>query len=205
MSGLKIDLHRYDNEDALLEGLRNEEPDACTCLVKRFAPLVYRHALQLLNDPDEAENVLQQTFVKVCAKIKEFEGRSSLGTWIYRIATNEVLMDLRRRRTPTTSIDTLGDTFQASDIPQNLGAWSLDPMRAVLDTEMRDYLERALASLSEGLRVIFILREMRGFSTTETAEILGIGESAVKVRLHRARLRLRELLASYLGWERGNV
>lgn len=201
MSGLKIDLHRYDSEEVLLDGLRTGDPDACTCMVKRFAPLVYARVLRMLNDPDEAETILQQTFIKACDKIRQFEGRSGLGTWIYRIATNEALMKLRRRSPAAASIDELADSFQVSDMPGNLHTWTLDPAHAILDTELRDQMDRALQSLPESLRVIFVLREMQSLSTLETAELLGIGESAVKVRLHRARLRLRELLSDYLGTE----
>lgn len=204
MLGLKIDLHRYDTEEELLVALRQRDPDACTCLVKRFASLVYTRALRMLNDPDEAENILQQTFIKACEKIGEFEGRSGLGTWIYRIATNEVLMNLRRRQQPTTSIDTTEETFQPGDVPQNVRTWTIDPANSALDTELRRQLEQALQELPESLRVIFVMREMQGLSTSETAELLGLGESAVKVRLHRARLRLRELLADYLSIEGDN-
>ncbi|MEI6779102.1 MAG: sigma factor [Chloroflexales bacterium] len=88
----------YADEAALLAGLRRHDPDACTCLVKRFAPLVYARALRLVGDPDDAEGVLQTTFIKTCDALPNFDGASSLGTWIYRIATNEGLMLLRQRR-----------------------------------------------------------------------------------------------------------
>ena len=198
MPGPPIDISVYDSETALLEGLRGGEPDACTCLIKRFAPLVYARALHMIADPDEAEAVLQLTFIHACEKIGSFEGRSGLGTWLYRIATNEALMQLRRRQAPTTTIDALDQTLQPGDLPQNLQAWPIDPARAALDLELRAQLEHALAALPESLRVVFVLRELQGLSTQGAAAALGLGESAVKVRLHRARLRLRELLAGYL-------
>jgi len=201
--GLKIDLSVYDSEAALLEGLRKGEPDACTCLVKRFAPLVYAKALRMLGDADEAEGVLQLTFIKACEKFATFEGRSTLGTWLYRIATNEALMQLRRRPAPMESIEDVAEMIQSEDIPHNLHAWPLDPSAAALDTELRGQLESALAALPESLRTVFVLREVVGLSTEETAAALQLGESAVKVRLHRARLRLRELLAGYLAAEGG--
>jgi RNA polymerase sigma-70 factor (ECF subfamily) len=201
MSGLKIDLTVYDSEAALLEGLRKGEPDACTCLVKRFAPLVYAKALRMVGDADEAEGVLQLTFIKACEKFATFEGRSGLGAWLYRIATNEALMKLRRRPAPMESIDEVAETIRAQDIPQNRHAWPIDPANAVLDTELRGQLDAALAALPERLRTVFVLREIEGLNTEETAAALHLGESAVKVRLHRARLRLRELLAGYLAAE----
>lgn len=198
MPGPEIDLHAYDSEEELLDGLRRHDQDSCTCLVKRFASLVYAQALRLLTDPDEAEGVLQQTFLKACEKIDTFDGRSSLGTWLYRIATNEALMKLRRQQVRTTPLDYLNETIQAQDIPQNRNVWMVDPSQVVLDGELREYLETALAALPENLRVVFVLREMQGMSTSETAAVLDLKENAVKVRLHRARLRLRELLDGYL-------
>jgi RNA polymerase sigma-70 factor (ECF subfamily) len=199
--GPPIDLKIYDSEVELLEGLRKGEPDACTCLVKRFAPLVYAKALRMVGDPDEAEGVLQLTFIKACEKFATFEGRSHLGTWLYRIATNEALMQLRRRQMPMESIEDVAETIRPEDIPQNLHAWPIDPAAAALDTELRGQLDMALATLPESLRTVFVLREVAGLSTEETATALNLGESAVKVRLHRARLRLRELLADYLAVE----
>jgi len=201
--GPKIDLSVYDSEAALLEGLRNSEPDACTCLVKRFAPLVYAKALRMVVDPDEAEGVLQLTFIKACEKFATFEGRSGLGTWLYRIATNEALMKLRRRKAVMESIEDAAETIRPEDIPQNLHSWSIDPSIAALDNELRGQLDAALTALPASLQTVFVLRELHGLSTEETAAILGLGESAVKVRLHRARLRLREMLADYLAAEGG--
>ena len=197
MPGLTIDLTIYDDEEALLAGLRRREPDACACLIKRFAPLVYAQALRLLGDADEAEGALQQTFIKACDKLDTYEGRSGLGSWLYRIATNEALM-LLRQRSPRVAIDHVADTIQADEIPQHLTPWTLDPATAALNSELRATLEQALMALPETLRVVFVLRDIQGLSTEETAAMLGLGESAVKVRLHRARLRLRELLSAYM-------
>lgn len=203
MPGLKIDLSVYTDDEQLLEGLRRHEPDACTCLVKRFAPLVYAQAMRMVGDPDEAESVLQLTFIKACEKFDSFEGRSGLGSWLYRIATNEALMQLRRHA-PQLGLDDLAETLQPEDVPHRIGPWPLDPATTALDSELRIQLEQALASLPESLRIVFVLREIQGLSTEETAATLNLGASAVKVRLHRARLRLRELLAAYMaGEERG--
>jgi RNA polymerase sigma-70 factor, ECF subfamily len=168
MPGPPIDLQIYDDEAALLQGLRTGEPDACTCLVKRFAPLVYAKALRMVGDPDEAEGVLQLTFIKACEKFATFEGRSGLGTWLYRIATNEALMQLRRRPMPMQSIEDIAETIQPADIPQNLYAWPIDPSVAALDTELRGQLDTALAALPESLRTVFVLRELlAGYLTAE--------------------------------------
>ncbi|MEI7770786.1 MAG: sigma-70 family RNA polymerase sigma factor, partial [Chloroflexales bacterium] len=174
------------------------DPDACTCLVKRFAPLVYARALRLTGDPDDAEGVLQTTFIKACNALPGFDEASSLGTWIYRIATNEGLMLLRQRK-PQVALDDVAEMLQPDDLPQPHQPWSLDPGRAALNGELRAQLAQAIAALPEPLRVVVLLRDLAELSTEETAAQLGITPGAVKVRLHRARLRLRDLLASYLG------
>ena len=196
MPALTIDLQCYQDEETLVAALRQHEPDACTCLVKTFASIVYAQAYRLMNDADEAETVLQTTFIRACEKINHYEGRGALGTRLYRIATNEALMLLRRKR-PQVSLEAVAETLSADDIPQQLQPWSLDPARFALDHELREQLEAALATLSDSLRTVFVLRELQGLSTEETASTLGIGTSAVKVRLHRARLHLREVLADY--------
>lgn len=197
MPGPTIDLSIYADEAALLDGLRRRDPDACTCMVKRFAPLVYARALRLMGDHDEAEGVLQTTFIKACEALPTFDGASSLGTWIYRIATNEGLMLLRRRR-PQVALDELAEVLHPDELPQQRAGWAPDPLRAALDGELHAEIERAIAALPEPLRVVVLLRDIEQLSTEETAEQLGLTAGAVKVRLHRARLRLREALAGYL-------
>ncbi len=193
----QIDLSIYNDEATLLEGLRRNDPDACTCLVKRYAPLVYARALRLMGDPDEAESVVQTTFIKVCAALPSFDGASSLSTWIYRIATNEGLMLLRRQR-PQVTLDEVAEQLQADELPQQRGDWAPDPLHAALSGELRTQLEQAIATLPEPLRLVVVLRDLQDLSTEETAGELGISPGAVKVRLHRGRLRLREILADYL-------
>ncbi|MEI7643337.1 MAG: sigma-70 family RNA polymerase sigma factor [Chloroflexales bacterium] len=199
MPGPTIDLTIYTDEAALLAGLRRHDPDACTCLVKRFAPLVYARALRLVGDPDDAEGVLQTTFIKTCDALGNFDGASSLGTWIYRIATNEGLMLLRQRR-PQVALDAVAELLPADELPQPNQSWPIDPGRAALNGELRAQLAQAIAALPEPLRVVVTLRDIAELSTEETAAQLGITPGAVKVRLHRARLRLRDLLAGYLGF-----
>ncbi|HEU5097976.1 MAG TPA: sigma-70 family RNA polymerase sigma factor [Roseiflexaceae bacterium] len=150
--GPHIDLSVYASEAELLAGLRAGEPDACTCFVKRFAPLVYAKVLRMLGDPDEAESVLQLTFIKACEKIGSFEARSGLGTWLYRIAINEALMQLRRDHGGKVAIELLDEAIEPSELPQNRHAWPSDPARTVLDDELRAHLDRVLAALPGGPR-----------------------------------------------------
>ncbi|MEF3275892.1 MAG: sigma-70 family RNA polymerase sigma factor [Chloroflexus sp.] len=200
MPGPIIDLSLYDDEQALLEGLRRGDPDACTCFVKRFAPLVYARALRLLGDADDAENVLQTTFIKACAALPEYTGTGSLKSWLYRIASNEGLMLLRQKR-PQVGLDAAGELApDEAELPSTT-PWPTDPARSVIEGELRREIARAIAELPAGLREVVVLRDIEQLSTEETAERLGISPGTVKVRLHRARLRLRETLARYIASE----
>ncbi len=187
----------YDTETELVEALQQGEKRACAEMVKQFSPQVYRVARRLMDDPQEAEDVLQETFISACDHAEDFEGRSSLGTWLYRIANNAGLMRLRKKRVQTISID---EPIELDDgyVPRQLTDWSFDPDEMVLTSELREIMDEAVAELSDALRAAFVMRDLEGLSTAETAQILSISESAVKVRLHRARLQLRDHLATYL-------
>ncbi len=166
--------------------------------VETYAPRLYRHLLHMLQDPQDAEDALQETFLKAYRHLPRFQERAQLSTWLYRIATNEALMHLRRRRTTPLSLEAL----TAEDaLPDEilLNNWQVLPEQALLSAETRQVLDEAVAQLSPALRAVFLLRDVEGFSTRETAEILGISLDAVKTRLARARLRLREALTRYFG------
>ncbi len=197
MTGIEIDLDIYPDEASLVEGLKRGDPEACACMVKQYAPRIYAIAIRMLNDPDDAEEVLQETFISACKNIQKFEGRSALGTWLHRIATNAALMHLRKRKHREVSLDEPIEVQDGDDIYREVQDWTFAPDDHAMNSEVRDVLEQAISELPETLRTVFILREIEGYSTEETAQILGISISAAKVRLHRARLRLRELLTPY--------
>jgi RNA polymerase sigma-70 factor, ECF subfamily len=192
----EVDLTIYDNEQQLLAGLRRRDQMACTCLLKDFAPRLLRVSRQLIGDPDEAEDVLQEAFIRACDRIDTFRGESGLGTWLHRIVINTALMRLRKRQ-----LANLPDTDAISDDSQrwqSIASGPIEPSREVLDAELVDQLSESITRLPETVRTAFVLREVEGFSTREAAEILDISESALKVRLHRARLALRQELQQYL-------
>ncbi|NPA91295.1 MAG: sigma-70 family RNA polymerase sigma factor [Chloroflexi bacterium] len=192
------DVQTYATEEELLAALRAGDRQACAELVRRYSPKLYRVTLRILGSEDEAEEALQEAFISACNKISSFRGDSQLGTWLYRITTNAALMRLRKRREEHISLDAPVETEEGTVLPRNLADWRFDPYRVVLSGELREILEDAIQRLPDTLRVVFILRELEGLSTLETAEALGISESATKVRLHRARMMLRNLLAPYL-------
>lgn len=190
-----IDIEVYADEAQLLAGLRAGDRMACTCLLKRYAPRLYRLALQLSGSADDAEDVLQESFIQACANIPSFEGRSSLGTWLHRIVRNTALMHLRRKR-PDVQIDpdALDDVISTA-LPSDTRS---EPDDTVLTRELREVVDHAVLALPATLRAAFVLRDIEGLSTQEAAAALEIGEPALKVRLHRARLALRQHLAPYL-------
>lgn len=192
----EIDLEIYDDEPQLLAGLRRGDPMACTCLLKRFAPRLYRVAFQLTGEADEAEDVLQEGFIQACDRILTFEGRSGLGSWLHRIIVNTALMRLRRRQsTPVKLAASSGDEHQHEVA---LVDHSSEPSRETLSGELRAMIDHAILALPDTLRTAFVLREIEGLSTRDAAAALGIAEPALKVRLHRARLALRSALAPYV-------
>lgn len=194
-----IDLSVYDDESELLDGLRRRDRMACTCLLKFYAPRLLRLAGQLMGDPDEAEDVLQDAFIRACDRIDSFRGESGLGTWLHRIVINTALMRLRARRTSVADdVETLINNDGSAQAWQSVSGRSIEPSREVLGAELMDAMNAAVSRLPETLRTAFVLRDVEGMSTREAAELLDVSESALKVRLHRARLALRQELAPYL-------
>ncbi len=193
----EIDLTVYDDETALLDGLRRRERLACTCLLKQYAPTLYRLAFRLVGEADEAEDVLQESFIRACEHIADFEGRSGLGTWLHRIVLNTALMRLRRKAPDQIRLDE-GRPAGSEGVAERLAAALPGPSDEALTAELQAQVERALLALPDTLRAAFVLRDIEGLSTREAAEALGIGESALKVRLHRAHQALRAPLAAYL-------
>ncbi|HRI55599.1 MAG TPA: sigma-70 family RNA polymerase sigma factor [Anaerolineae bacterium] len=198
MAGLTIDLNLYADEATLIDALLAGDKHACACMVRQHGGQMYAVALRIMGDPDEAEDVVQDAFISACGKVASFEGRSKLSTWLYRITTNAALMRLRKRRDDTVSLDEPQVGDDGDLLPRQLGDWEIDPGRQALSSELRQEMEAAVESLPPSLRAAFVLRDIQGLSTQEAAEALEISETALKVRLHRARLALRERLAGYL-------
>ena len=179
-----------------LESLRGGDRAEFSRLVDVFSGRLYRLALKMLNHPQDAEDVLQETFIKAFRHIKNFDGRSSISTWLYRIATNEALMHLRRKNPEMVSIDEPDASGEDQEALQIVDFCCL-PERELLNEEARQYLDQAVARLPANLRAVFLLRDIEGLSTQEAADVLGLSETALKTRLSRARLHLRQYLSAY--------
>ena len=199
MAGLEINLTLYDNEEALLAALKGGDLSACTCLVKRFASLLYQPALEILGDADEADAAVQSAFTKACDKVDSFKSESRLGTWLYRIAVNEALM-ARRRHAKSKLVHEQDITDMSDAVVGKVRhlVQEESPLDVALHEELHGVLAQAFEQLPGPLRQVVFLRTIQGLSTAETANQLNLREGTVKVNLHRARQRLRELLADYL-------
>ena len=184
--------------EALIAGDRAE----FARLVDAYSSPIYRLGLRMLGTPQDAEDVLQNTFLNVLTHLSTFEGRSSLSTWIYRIAANEALMLIRKKK-PEVNIERSEDA-QAGDndedlLPTQFVDWSALPENELLSGESQKYLDSAIQTLPESMRIVFVLRDVEGLSIKETADSLNLTETNVKTRLLRARLLLREKLSTYYG------
>lgn len=173
------------------------EKKALAEIVAQNERLVYNTALRLLADPKEAECVLQETFLKVFQALPEFKGQSSLSTWIYRIATNYALMRIRSRKKASSSLDDVENQVSISALETFNRSVGNNPLRAVVNEELRSAMEKAIAELPAKFRSVFVLKDIEGFSLKEISDMLGLTLAAVKSNLHRARLFLRNRLTEF--------
>lgn len=173
------------------------EKQALAQIVTDNERMVYNVALRLLADPNEAECVLQETFLKVLEALPEFKGRSSLSTWIYRIATNLALMRLRSRKKKADPLDDVDSRVSQSALQAFNRSVGNNPLQAVMNEELRRAMEQAIAQLPDKFRSVFVLKDIEGFSLKEVAEMLEMNLAAVKTNLHRARLFLRNRLIEF--------
>lgn len=188
-----------DTEHLNIKKLQSGDQDEITKMVQLYSDSVYRVALRMLSSSTEAEDVLQETFIKAIKSIGSFEGRSSLSTWLYRIAVNEALMLIRKRKPEVALVNDENDEEDNGISVSQIVDWCCLPESEFLSNETREILDQAIHKLPENLRTVFILRDVEGLSILETAEALNLTETNVKTRLLRARMRLREELSAYFG------
>jgi RNA polymerase sigma-70 factor, ECF subfamily len=189
------------SDDELVARARARDLGAFEQLVDRHEERLYRVAMRLLRNENDAREVLQDALLSAWQNLDSFAGRAQFGSWIYRVTVNAALMLLRsRRRRPTVSVEDLapGVLDEAIGASHDSGSdWSKRPDEQLQSGELKQHIEVALDHLPEILRLVFVLRDVEGMSTEETAEILDITIPTVKTRLHRARLALREAISRY--------
>ncbi len=175
------------SDDELLRGFQQRDEVAVRELTRRYNQRLFRIARGILRDDAEAEDVVQETYVRVFTHLEQFRGDSSVGTWLVRIAINQALGRLRKHR-PTVDI---ADTPTASADP--------DPETLMANRELRTLLERSIDDLPDAFRAVFVARIVEGLSIQETAELFHIRPETVKTRVHRARRALRRTLERHVG------
>jgi RNA polymerase sigma-70 factor (ECF subfamily) len=184
-------------ELALVRAAKAGDVSAFEQLVRRYDRNVFRIAQHITQNREDAEDVVQDAFLKAYGNLKNFQEQSKFYTWLVRIAVNEALMRLRRRR-PERMVSLDEDVKTEEDsMPREVADWSPNPEQQYSQEELRDILQRTIQGLPSSFRTVFVLRDVEGLSTEETAEALGLSIPAVKSRLLRARLQLRERLNKY--------
>jgi RNA polymerase sigma-70 factor (ECF subfamily) len=185
------------DETPLVAQARAGDTRAFGELVRRYESKIFRLAQHITQNREDAEDVLQETFMKAYEHLDQFQGNSKFYTWIVRIAVNQALMKLRRRKTDkSVSLDETIDTGEDT-IVREIAAWDENPEQKFSREELGEVLDGAIQSLEPLYRSVFVLRDIEELSTEETAEALSLSVPAVKSRLLRARLQLREKLTRY--------
>jgi RNA polymerase sigma-70 factor (ECF subfamily) len=180
-------------DDDLVNLSKAGDEQAFGDLMVRYQSKIYRLARRMTETDEDAEDVLQEAFIKAFRSLSSFRGRSKFSTWLYRITVNLALMKLRRKKLNAVSIDEPVATEEGS-VQRDIEDAVPDPLEQLIETEYQEILDRAVAELTPQHRAVFVLRHIEGMSTEETAKILKISVPAVKSRLHRARLELQEKL-----------
>jgi RNA polymerase sigma-70 factor (ECF subfamily) len=185
-----------DGEAALVAAAKRGDQAAFEALVNRYEQKIFRLAMNITQNREDAEDVMQEAFLKSFSHLGEFQGDSRFYTWLVRIAVNEGLMKLRKRRPGQVSID---EQLETEDdlVVRELEDWGPSPEQQYARSQLREILDTVIASLDEEYRIVFQLRDVEQLSTEETAALMDLSVPAVKSRLLRARLKLRQKLNRY--------
>ena len=186
-----------EDEGALVSAAKAGDLGAFDELANRYERRIFRLTMNITQNREDAEDATQDAFLKAFQHLDAFQGGSRFYTWLVRIAVNEALMRLRRRRPNVVSLDEPVET-EDDLMPREVEDWGPTPEQRFARTEMNSILTESISGLDPIFRTVFVLRDVEGLSTEETAEALGVSAPAVKSRLLRARLKLRQKLGSYL-------
>jgi len=186
-----------DDETAIVAQARQGDAAAFSELLRRYEGKIFRLALHITQNREDAEDVLQEAFLKAYEHLEQFQGQSKFYTWIVRIAVNQALMKLRKRKSDrSVSLDDTIDTGEDT-VAREIAAWDENPEQRYSREEMNQILTSAIDNLAPIYRAVFVLRDVDELSTEDTAEALSLSVPAVKSRLLRARLQLRDKLTRY--------
>ncbi|MDI6803783.1 MAG: sigma-70 family RNA polymerase sigma factor [Bacteroidota bacterium] len=184
-------------DDDLIQIARTGDERAFTELVRRYEDMIYSFSYKVCRNKEKAEQTLQDTFINVYKNISSFRGDSKFSTWLYSIVTNNCMMKHRKRK-----LDDLWISYDESPTdgmePSEYAAWDPSPAELLMDKELQEKMDAAILKLPQDYRVVFVLRDIEGRSAEETSKILKLSVPAVKSRLRRARVFLRDELNKYL-------
>jgi RNA polymerase sigma-70 factor (ECF subfamily) len=188
--------HKERTDEELVRLAQGGDTTAFDELVVRYRDKVYRLAYKILRHEEDAAETLQDAFLSAFRGLKNFKVESTFSTWLYRVATNAALMKYRKRRDGHVSLEQ-SQSVDGDAEPMAIPDWSAQPLDELLDSETREVMEDGVDRLPEELRTVFLLRDVEGLSNAEVAEVLELSVAAVKSRLHRARIQLRNWLDRY--------
>ena len=190
-------------DEVLVARARAKDEAAFEELIGRYEDKLYRLAMRFVRNETDAKEILQDAFLSAWRNLPTFEGRAQFGSWMYRVTVNAALMLLRSRsRHPEVNVDDVEPAALNNAVTENNQMrsntdWSQRPDEQLQSVEMRKHIQSSVDALPDGLRTVFLLRDVEELSTEDTAEMLGMSVPAVKTRLHRARLALREAIGRY--------
>lgn len=188
-----------DKDFELVQAINTDQPELFHELVKRYEQKLYNFSLRMCRNPSDAEDLVQETFLNVFRYLKDFRYETKFKNWLYRIAASTCIKKRRRSKFAPERELSLEEFIpkNEAETQQQVPDWALMPLEKLLNEELVNKVHQAILSLPDKYRLVIVLRDVEGFSTTETAHILNLSPSNVKVRLHRARLFLREKLKGY--------
>jgi RNA polymerase sigma-70 factor (ECF subfamily) len=193
-----------DNDFDLIQAINSGQTDKFHDLVIRYEQKLYNFSLRMCRNPSDAEDMIQDTFLNVFKYLKNFRYETKFKNWLYKVAASTCIKKRRKSKFAPDKELSL-DEFLPNDEaekPEHVPEWALLPLDKLLNEELSSVINKTIISIPKKYRVVIVLRDIEGFSTAETAQILNLSPSNVKVRLHRARLYLRDKLKGYFGNDR---
>jgi len=188
-----------DQDTELINAINSGRKSLFYDLVKKYEEKLYNFGLRMCGETRDAEDMVQETFLNVYRYLSDFRYEASFKNWLYRIASSTCIKKRRKSKFASKKDISLEDFIleDKENIPDSLPQWASEPLEKILNAELSENIQKSILSLPEKYRIVLVLRDIEGFSTEETAQILSIKSASVKVRLHRARLFLREKLKGY--------
>ena len=188
-----------DKDFDLIRAINSGQTDKFHDLVKRYEQKLYNFSLRMCRDHSDAEDMIQETFLNVFRYLKDFRYETKFKNWLYKVAATTCIKKRRKSKFAPEKELSLDDFLPANEteVPDHVPDWALMPLDKLLNQELSNTINQEILSLPKKYRLVIVLRDIEGFSTTETAQILSLSPSNVKVRLHRARLYLRDKLKGY--------